>query len=297
MATRESLKKLSKSSIQKLCEEVGIDSKGKRKEHLIGQVITSSVPTDIITPVIRQETDVIALFPSVSLLEGTENLPPFNRVRYSVVSVSELPCPSFLAIYNFMVERSRKSVHDNVEAGDEGVSVKNFKGMDRAVRHFDAGDIQDMQISRIGDKVVYVMASCLASMKKDKYTVYLCVTTNERCSVQYAYCQCPIGSRKSVHDNVEAGDEGVSVKNFKGMDRAVRHFDAGDIQDMQISRIDIGPMSGKHRTNIHMLSRYWVEHGFHVGKTSDRHRADILADSGPTSNLLQMEAGQMSART
>ncbi|OWF47514.1 hypothetical protein KP79_PYT07581 [Mizuhopecten yessoensis] len=68
-----------------------------------------------------------------------------------------------------MVERSRKSVHDNVEAGDEGVSVKNFKGMDRAVRHFNAGDIQDMKISRIGDEVVYVMASCLASMKKDKY--------------------------------------------------------------------------------------------------------------------------------
>ncbi|OWF41033.1 hypothetical protein KP79_PYT18977 [Mizuhopecten yessoensis] len=197
MATRESLKKLSKSSIQKLYEEVGIDSKGKRKEDLIGQVITSSVPIDIITPVIRQETNVTALFPSVSVLEGTENLPPFNRVRYSVVSVTELPCPSFLAIYNFMVERSRKSVHDNVEAGDVGVSVKNFKGMDRAVRHFDAGDIQDMTISRIGDNVVYVMASCLASMKKDKYTVYLCMITNERCSVQYAYCQCPIGFAQS----------------------------------------------------------------------------------------------------
>ncbi|XP_021372999.1 uncharacterized protein LOC110463011 [Mizuhopecten yessoensis] len=204
MATRESLKKLSKSSIQKLYEEVGIDSKGKRKEDLIGQVITSSVPIDIITPVIRQETNVTALFPSVSVLEGTENLPPFNRVRYSVVSVTELPCPSFLAIYNFMVERSRKSVHDNVEAGDVGVSVKNFKGMDRAVRHFDAGDIQDMTISRIGDNVVYVMASCLASMKKDKYTVYLCMITNERCSVQYAYCQCPIGSAQQIPKPVSA---------------------------------------------------------------------------------------------
>ncbi|OWF35013.1 hypothetical protein KP79_PYT22216 [Mizuhopecten yessoensis] len=69
-----------------------------------------------------------------------------------------------------MVERSRKSVHDNAAAGDEEVSVKNFKGMDTAVRQFDAGDIQDMKISRIGDQIVYVMASCLASMKKDKYT-------------------------------------------------------------------------------------------------------------------------------
>ncbi|OWF53050.1 hypothetical protein KP79_PYT08153 [Mizuhopecten yessoensis] len=107
MSTRESLKKLSKSSIQKLCEEVGIDSKRKRKEDLSGQVITSSVPIDIITSVIRKETDLTALFPSVSVLDGTENLPPFNRVRYSEVPVTELPCSSFLAIYNFMVETSR----------------------------------------------------------------------------------------------------------------------------------------------------------------------------------------------
>lgn len=69
--------------------------------------------------------------------------------------------------------------------------------MDRAVRHFEAGDVQDIQISQINDRIVYIKASCLASMKKDKYTVYLCLDDNKETIVQYAYCQCPIGLAQS----------------------------------------------------------------------------------------------------
>ena len=142
MATRESLKKLPKPALQKLCIDLSIEFSGCNKEELIGKILTCSIPVENITPVLRQDSVNEELLP-------TENLPPFNKVRYSSANVDELPCPSFLQIYNFMIVRKRGD-HDG---GD--TSVSNFKGMDRAVRHFEAGDIQDVKLSRVSKRTSF----------------------------------------------------------------------------------------------------------------------------------------------
>lgn len=68
-------------------------------------------------------------------------LPPFDKCNYTSVPYSQLPSPTFLAIYNLIVARSCASRPDR--------GVQNLKGMDRAVRHFEAGDVQDIQISQV----------------------------------------------------------------------------------------------------------------------------------------------------
>ena len=46
---------------------------------------------------------------------------------------------------------------------------------------------------QITSSITYVKAKCLASMKKDKYEVYVCLQIGEECKIEYAFCQCPIG--------------------------------------------------------------------------------------------------------
>ncbi|KAK3085739.1 hypothetical protein FSP39_008016 [Pinctada imbricata] len=66
-------------------------------------------------------------------------LPPFHKVDYVSVPIQDLPKPSFSSSYNYTIVRSREN--------DTG--VQNFKGLDRAVQHFDAGDIQDISLSQV----------------------------------------------------------------------------------------------------------------------------------------------------
>ncbi|XP_062570588.1 uncharacterized protein LOC134232607 [Saccostrea cucullata] len=192
MASRDNLKKVNKTALQKMCKDIGFDVKGKKKEELVDFLFTNGVPVQHITPVVDQNSNLTGLFPTLDDQVQVCNsiLPPFNQSIYTTVPYAQLPCPSFAYIYNFMVTRARASCADR--------GVQNFKGMDRAVKHFEAGDVHDIQISQVNEEIVYIKASCLASMKKDRYTVYLCLTVNTKEStVQYAYCQCPVGLAQS----------------------------------------------------------------------------------------------------
>ena len=144
MASRENLKKLSKTILQKMCIDSGIDSKGKKKEDLISLLFTSGIPQEKLTPVIdiSQCSSASGLIPFVNKDDADSHmLPPFDKCIYTVVPYPNLPCPSFLSIYNYMISRSRDSCPER--------GVQNFKGMDRAVHHFEAGDVQNIQVSQV----------------------------------------------------------------------------------------------------------------------------------------------------
>ncbi|KAK3107059.1 hypothetical protein FSP39_006038 [Pinctada imbricata] len=148
----------------------------------------STLPPDQITPVLEQSSNLTGLMPQIH--PESPLLPPFDKCNYSSIPYTELPTPSFVGIYHFMISRARESCQDR--------GVNNFKGMDRAVSHFESGDVQDIQVAMIDTSIIYIKAQCLASMKKDRYTVYLCLTNEDHdLKIHYAYCQCPIGLAQS----------------------------------------------------------------------------------------------------
>ncbi|KAK3087887.1 hypothetical protein FSP39_012065 [Pinctada imbricata] len=188
MTSRENLKKLSKSTLQKMCQDTGFDVKGKKKGDLVDLLFMSTLPPDQITPVLEQSSNLTGLMPQIH--PESPLLPPFDKCNYSSIPYTELPTPSFVGIYHFMISRARESCQDR--------GVNNFKGMDRAVSHFESGDVQDIQVAVIDTSIIYIKAQCLASMKKDRYTVYLCLTNEDHdLKIHYAYCQCPIGLAQS----------------------------------------------------------------------------------------------------
>ncbi|KAK3098503.1 hypothetical protein FSP39_020126 [Pinctada imbricata] len=190
MTSRENLKKLSKSTLQKMCQDTGFDVKGKKKGDLVDLLFMSTLPPDQITPVLEQSSNLTGLMPQIH--PESPLLPPFDKCNYSSIPYTELPTPSFVGIYHFMISRARESCQDR--------GVNNFKGMDRAVSHFESGDVQDIQVAmvHIDTSIIYIKAQCLASMKKDRYTVYLCLTNEDHdLKIHYAYCQCPIGLAQS----------------------------------------------------------------------------------------------------
>jgi len=72
-----------------------------------------------------------------SRIEEKENIPAFHRVSYGPKDSVFLPTITFTNIYNFMCNRKVKS----------GGQVGNFKGLDRAVKHMDAGDVQEISVA------------------------------------------------------------------------------------------------------------------------------------------------------
>ncbi|XP_063435704.1 uncharacterized protein LOC134716625 [Mytilus trossulus] len=189
MATRENLKKLSIDNLRKLATDLNINTTKVKKDDLVGSLLVHNVAETSLTPV-RAVSEATNIGPGAS---GKENLPPFLSVHYSPLPPSffdSTPKPSFATIYNFLILRSR----------DDGGNVKNFKGLDRSVKHFDAGDIHEICFSRIDEVTFYLKCFCLASMKKQRYQVYVCVTVSpdqKTMTIDFAYCQCPIGLAQS----------------------------------------------------------------------------------------------------
>ena len=107
---------------------------------MVDLLFTNGVPVLHITPVIDQNSVFTGELPKIDG-QDMDSVPPFNKYNYTSVPYSQLPSPSFLAIHNFMVARSCASCPDR--------GVQNFKVMDRTVRHFEAGDVQDIQILQI----------------------------------------------------------------------------------------------------------------------------------------------------
>uniref|UniRef100_A0A8W8LEU1 SWIM-type domain-containing protein n=1 Tax=Magallana gigas TaxID=29159 RepID=A0A8W8LEU1_MAGGI len=182
MATREHLKKTNISILKKIATDLGIDIKKKKKDDLICDILVNSTSIDSLCPIVEVFSPIDPI-----LTQFKENLPPFNKATYQLLGPSNNvhpPTLSFSSLYEFMISRTRQG----------GQSVQNFKGLDKSLKHFDAGDIQELSIANIDSTTVYVKAFCLASMKKQRYQVYLCITnTGITNKVDFAYCQCPIG--------------------------------------------------------------------------------------------------------
>lgn len=79
-------------------------------------------------PIKYQAASSVGIKPEVP---GHGNLPPVQSTAYSLVTPTSLPKISFQQIYHMMILRHT----------EEGKEVRNFKGLDRAVKHFEAGDI------------------------------------------------------------------------------------------------------------------------------------------------------------
>ncbi|XP_069100988.1 uncharacterized protein [Argopecten irradians] len=126
------------------------------------------------------------VIPSHRPVIENHNLPPYADINYSVLSLTTHPDIQFNDIYQFMIERRRPALR---EEQDER-NVNSFRTMDRAVSHFQAGDVQDIKLAQIDTDVTYCTASVLASMKKQKYRVYICLYQDKPA---HAHCQCPIG--------------------------------------------------------------------------------------------------------
>lgn len=180
MSTRDDLNKLNVNILKSLALEKGLEIKKKKKEDLVKDLLLEQAPVLALTPVVPVKTELEAIAPSFK-----ENLPPFNRVSY--VDIIEWPEITFSSIYNYMIRRERST--------GAGEGVNNFKGLDRAVKHYSAGDVKIRGFAQINNAVTYVKASCQASMKKINYNVYLCFSKSEdgESQVDYGYCQCPVG--------------------------------------------------------------------------------------------------------
>uniref|UniRef100_K1PEW2 Uncharacterized protein n=1 Tax=Magallana gigas TaxID=29159 RepID=K1PEW2_MAGGI len=118
MATRESFNKLRKDSIKRLVEELGVDFHKKTKEEIVNFIFNLNVPL---------------------YLEGSPlDIPHFNQVQYTPLDSTLLPDLPFSAIVRFMVDRKIN-----------GRPVENFRGLDRASKHFEAGDVKDIQMAKV----------------------------------------------------------------------------------------------------------------------------------------------------
>lgn len=132
-------------------------------------------------PIQYQATTLDGIVPDIP---GHENLPPLQLASYSTIPPNSLP-KIFQQIYRHMI--LRRTV--------DGKEVNNYKGLDRAVKYFEGGDISQIVAAQIDDSVEYIRGFCLASMKKAKYKVYICIEDKQ--NVCFAYCKCPIGLAQS----------------------------------------------------------------------------------------------------
>ncbi|KAJ8305510.1 hypothetical protein KUTeg_016055, partial [Tegillarca granosa] len=202
MASRENLNKLRINELKQLANEFHIDTFKKRKHDIVNELLNCQISPSLLTPVVLQTSESVAITPNTK-----ENLPPFNKVSY-YKNVSRLPRISFSMIYEFIVARATAS----------GGIVKNFKGLDRAVKHFDAGDVQGIVFAQIDESTICVKALCQASMKNHRYEVYACLTQRPSGdTIDYAFCQCPVGLAQSCS---HVGGLLFTLRNAKTSDAA-----------------------------------------------------------------------------
>lgn len=92
MATREHLKKTNISILKKIATDLGIDSKKKKKDDLICDILANSTSVDSLCPIVE-------VFSSCdpTLSQFKENLPPFNKVTCQLLGPSNNMKPPTLS--------------------------------------------------------------------------------------------------------------------------------------------------------------------------------------------------------
>ena len=86
-------------------------------------------------PIKYQVAEQVGIVPEVP---GHENRLPFQQASYSSATPTSLPKISFKQIYHHMIFRKTT----------DGRPVNNFKGLDRAVKHFEAGDVSQIMTAQ-----------------------------------------------------------------------------------------------------------------------------------------------------
>lgn len=92
-------------------------------------------------PIKYQATTLDGIIPDIP---GHENLPPLQLASYSAIPPNSLPKISFQQIYHHMI--LRRTV--------DGKEVNNYKGLDRAVKHFEAGDISQIVAAQVSKYII-----------------------------------------------------------------------------------------------------------------------------------------------
>ena len=79
-------------------------------------------------------------------IPGHENLPPLHFVSYSAISADVRPTVSFQEIYKHMILRQTRS----------GKAIDNHKGLDKAVKHFETGDLSQIMTAQVTFRFIYI---------------------------------------------------------------------------------------------------------------------------------------------
>lgn len=109
-----------------MAEELGVEFHKETKEEIVNSILNFNVPL---------------------YLEGSPlDIHHFNQVQYTPLDSTLLPDLPFSAIVRFMVDRKIN-----------GRPVVNFRGLDRASKHFEAGDVKQKHPN--GHGKVFVIAS------------------------------------------------------------------------------------------------------------------------------------------
>ncbi|KAJ8322150.1 hypothetical protein KUTeg_000621 [Tegillarca granosa] len=96
----------------------------------------------------------------VPLIPGKENAPPYNCPVYISIPHPGLDIEnvSFDMIYQFMIDRKRQT------ADTGNVSVNSFKALDRAVSHFQAGDVSEVMAAEVTYFIYHICCSHVGSI-------------------------------------------------------------------------------------------------------------------------------------
>ena len=79
-------------------------------------------------------------------ITGHENLPPLHLASYWAISADVPSTVSFYEIYKHTILRQTRS----------GKAIDNHKGLDKAVKHFETGDLSQIMTAQITFSFIYI---------------------------------------------------------------------------------------------------------------------------------------------
>ena len=126
MASRESLKKLKKDSLHRLATDLGLDCMKKKKDDIINEILNLNAPLQ---------------YEGGSLSSD----PHFTQAKYVPLDTHLLPDLPFSAIVRFMVDRCI----------GQNQPTQNFRGLDRASKHYEAGDVRDIEMAMVSHSMCF----------------------------------------------------------------------------------------------------------------------------------------------